>query len=100
MEMDKFIGEVKRSAEDVGEISDHLGRIIERVQALSPRFEDVNAAMGQQSKNAQKINSSMANLSEEMQRTMASLRETYSAIEQLNEAARGLQDGVSRFKTG
>jgi len=100
MEMDKFIGEVKRSAEDVGEISDHLGRIIERVQALSPSFEDVNAAMGQQSKNAQKINSSMANLSEEMQRTMASLRETYSAIEQLNEAARGLQDGVSRFKTG
>jgi len=37
-------------------------------------------------------------LSEEMQQTMDSLRETYGAIEQLNEAARGLQDEVSRFK--
>jgi methyl-accepting chemotaxis protein WspA len=58
----------------------------------------VNVAMGQQSENAQKINQSMARLSEEMQETMDSLRETYAAIEQLNEAARGLQDEVSKFK--
>jgi len=37
-------------------------------------------------------------LSEEMQQTTDSLRETYAAIEQLNEAAKGLQDEVSRFK--
>ena len=98
MEMDKFIAEVNRSAEDVGRISIQLARIIEQVQALSPNFENVNVSMGQQSENAQKINLSMANLSEEMQQTMDSLRETYGAIEQLNEAARGLQDEVSRFK--
>jgi len=98
MEMDKFIAEVNRSAEDVGRISVQLARIIEQVQALSPSFENVNVSMGQQSENAQKINLSMANLSEEMQQTMDSLRETYGAIEQLNEAARGLQDEVSRFK--
>jgi len=98
MEMDKFIAEVNHSAEDVGRISLQLARIIEQVQALSPSFENVNVSMGQQSENAQKINLSMANLSEEMQQTMDSLRETYGAIEQLNEAARGLQDEVSRFK--
>ena len=98
MEMDKFIAEVNCSAEDVGRISIQLARIIEQVQALSPSFENVNVSMGHQSENAQKINLSIVNLSEEMQQTMDSLRETYGAIEQLNEAARSLQDEVSRFK--
>ena len=98
MEMDKFIGEVKRSAEDVGRISTQLARIIEQVQALSPSFENVNVSMAQQSKNATEINTAIVNLSEEMQQTMESLHESYSAIEQLNEAARGLQDEVGRFK--
>ena len=98
MEMDKFIGEVKRSAEDVGRISTQLAKIIQQVQALSPSFENVNVSMAQQSRNAQEINSAIVNLSEEMQQTMESLHESYSAIEQLNEAARGLQDEVGRFK--
>jgi len=100
MEMDKFIGEVKRSSEDVGKISGQLARIIEQVQALSPSFENVNVGMVQQSGNAQTINSSMVTLSEEMRETLDSLSETYSAIEQLNEAAKGLHDEVSRFKVG
>ncbi|MDZ7699702.1 MAG: methyl-accepting chemotaxis protein [Deltaproteobacteria bacterium] len=98
MEMDKFIGEVKHSAEDVEKISAQLGNIIEQVQTLSPSFENVNVSMRDQSASAQKINSSMARLNEEMQETMESLHETYSAIEQLKEAARGLQNEVSRFK--
>jgi len=98
MEMDKFIAEVRRSAEDVGKISMQLTLIIDQVQALSPNFEEVSVAMGDQSENARKINSAMMNLSEEMQQTKDSLHETYSAIKQLNEAARGLQDEVSRFK--
>ena len=100
MEMDKFIGEVKRSAEDVGRISNQLAKIIEQVQALSPSFENVNVSMAQQSRNAAEINTAIVNLSEEMQQTMESLHESYSAIEQLNDAARGLQDEVSRFKVG
>ncbi|MFO7599206.1 MAG: methyl-accepting chemotaxis protein [Candidatus Desulfacyla sp.] len=98
MEMDKFIAEVTRSAEDVGRISVQLARIIEQVQTLSPDFENVNVAMGRQSENAQKINTSIATLSEEIQMVTESLRESFSAIEQLNDAARGLQNQVSRFK--
>ena len=98
MEMDKFISEVRYSAEDVEKISLQLARIIEQVQALSPNFEDVSVAMGHQSEHAREINAAMMNLSEEMQQTTESLRETYSAIGQLNEAARNLQDEVSRFK--
>jgi len=98
MEMDKFIAEVRHSAEDVEKISLQLTRIIEQVQALSPRFEDVNEAMGHQSDHAHGINDAMTNLSEEMQQTMDSLRESFLAIGQLNDAARGLQEEVSRFK--
>ncbi|MGM0425665.1 MAG: methyl-accepting chemotaxis protein [Thermodesulfobacteriota bacterium] len=98
MEMDKFIGEVKHSSEDVGKISGQLNNIIEQVKTLSPSFENVNVSMRQQSESALKINKSVGRLNEEMKETMASLHETYSAIEQLKEAARGLQNEVSRFK--
>ncbi|GAK53381.1 methyl-accepting chemotaxis sensory transducer with Cache sensor [Candidatus Moduliflexus flocculans] len=98
MEMDKFIAEVRHSAEDVGKISMQLTLIIDQVQALAPSFDEVNAAMGRQSRNGQHINSLMANLSEEMDQTREALHETYSAIEQLNDAARGLQKEVSRFQ--
>jgi len=98
MEMDKFITEVHHNVEDVAKISTQLTQIIEQVQALSPNFENVKVAMGHQSVHAQGINRAMMNLSEEMQQTKNSLHETYSAIEQLNEAARNLEDEVSRFK--
>ncbi len=98
MEMDKFMAEVRASAGDVEKISTQLTRIIGQVQDLSPSFEDVTVAMGHQSDHAQAINRTMMTLSEEMQETTRSLRESYSAIAQLNEAARDLQDEVSRFK--
>jgi methyl-accepting chemotaxis protein len=98
MEMDKFIAEVRHNVEDVAKISLQLTKIIEQVQALSPNFEDVKVAMAYQSEHAQEINQAMTNLSDQMQQTKNSLHETYSAIEQLNEAARDLEDEVSRFK--
>lgn len=98
MEMDKFIKDVQQSADDVGKISMQLALIIEQVQTLSPSFEDVTEAMQSQSGNAQQINNAMVKLSEEMQQTEDSLHETYSAIGQLDEAARDLRDEVSQFK--
>jgi methyl-accepting chemotaxis protein WspA len=98
MEMDKFIQDVQHSAEDVERISSQLNRIIEQVQALSPRFEEVNLAMGHQSEHARDINTAMLNLSDEMRQTTESLRESFLAIGQLNEAAGGLQEEMSRFR--
>ena len=98
LEMDKFIAEVRRSAADVQKISIQLTRIIEQVQTLAPQFEEIKGAMSQQSEHAQEIHRAMLNFSEEMQQTTESLRESFLAIKQLNEAAGGLQDEVSRFK--
>ncbi len=98
MEMDKFIAEVRHSVVDVDNISEQLRRIILQVQSLSPRFDDVTRAMGNQSNHARDISYTMLDLSEEMQQTTLSLHESFSAIEQLNDATRGLQAEVSRFK--
>ncbi len=98
MEMDKFIARVHHNVDDVNKISIQLSRIIEQVQALSPGFQNVNAAMSLHSESAQDIKSSMASLNDEMQQTIESLRESFQAIEQLNDAAKGLQSEVSRFK--
>jgi len=98
MEMDKFIAEVRHGVKDVGRISTQLTRIIEQVQVLSPNFENVDIAMEQQSQSAQRINTAIVNLSGDMEQTMEALRESYSAIEQLNEASQNLQKEVSRFQ--
>lgn len=98
MEMDKFIAQVRHSAEDVGKIGDQLTRIIDQVQAVLPQFEDVNVAMNQQSEHTNQINTAMTALGEEMLQTTVALQESFLAIEQLNDAARGLQQEVSRFK--
>ena len=97
MEMDKFIADVGNRVADVADISTHLTQIIEQVQALSPNFDAVNAAIGLQSDNAQHINTAMLDLGEEAQQTLESLRESFSAIGQLNDAAQGLHDKVSCF---
>ncbi|MGC9195724.1 MAG: methyl-accepting chemotaxis protein [Syntrophobacteraceae bacterium] len=98
MEMDKFGVKVQRNVEDVAKISGKLSRIIEQVQVLSPSFDFVNDSMGHHSENARRINNTLSDLNEEMQQTIESLRESFTAIDQLNDAARKLQGEVSRFK--
>jgi methyl-accepting chemotaxis protein len=97
MEMDKFIAEIRQSVENVGTISMQLAQIIEHVQGLSPEFAGINDAMGQQSAQANHIRDNMLMLSEEMQATTESVKESFSAITQLNEAVEGLQQEMSRF---
>lgn len=84
MEMDKFISEVRNNAEEVRKISSKLAVIIQEVQALSPRFDEVHAVV--------------TDLTSETQETRSSLHETYSAIEQLSEAAQELKTAMTRFK--
>jgi methyl-accepting chemotaxis protein len=98
MEMDKFIAEVRQSAGDVEKISTQLARIIEQVQIVSPRFEEVNVAMGGQVERAREIQEQMMHLSQELHQTTESLQESFRAIEQLNEASKALQTEVSRFQ--
>lgn len=97
-EMDRFIADVRNNSKDVGNVSLHLSRVIEYVQALSPNFENVNEAMGYQADHVQNINHAIHDLREDMQETKSSLQETYAVIGQLNDAIVNLQEEISRFK--
>jgi methyl-accepting chemotaxis protein len=68
------------------------------VQTLLPNFENINVAMGHQSENASSITGAMISLSERMRATMDSLQTSYSFIEQLDRAAKSLQEEVTQFK--
>ncbi len=98
MSVDKFSREVRQSVEDVRKIGAQLAQIIEQVQALSPRFESVQQGMHFQSEGAEQIKHAMVQLSESAQQTVESLRQSNTAIDRLNDAAHGLQNGVTRFK--
>jgi methyl-accepting chemotaxis protein WspA len=97
MSMEKFSGEVRRGVQDAARVSVELGRIIEQVQALSTRFQTVNDGMEAQSIGAQQISLAMVQLGEATHQTADALRDSKRAIDQLNEAARGLQREVGRF---
>ncbi|MFH1476549.1 MAG: methyl-accepting chemotaxis protein [Verrucomicrobiota bacterium] len=98
MEMDKFTGEVTQGVHAVSEIGVQMGRIIEQVKVLTPRFESVNEGMQAQSSGARQISEAMTQLSEGAHQTRESLRQFNEATEQLKEAARGLQQEAAQFK--
>ena len=58
----------------------------------------MSVTMGIQVEHAHEIESVITTLGEEMQQTTESLKESFWAIEQLNEAAKGLQNQIVRFK--
>jgi methyl-accepting chemotaxis protein WspA len=98
MGMDHFAQEVRQGVEDVRAVGGQLTQIIDQVQALTPRFDAVNAGMQAQAQGAQQISEAMQQLSEAAQQMAASLHESARAIAQLTDAAQGLHDGISRFK--
>lgn len=98
MSMDKFTEEVNQGVNDVAKVGSQLAHIIEQVQILLPRFETVNESTRLQSEGAEQIKESMIQLNEMAQQTAESLKESNRSIDQLKDAARGLQEGVSIFK--
>ena len=98
MSVEKFTEEVRLSVDEVSLISAQLTQIINQVQALTPRFESVHEGMQFQSQGADQIKHAIVSLSESAQQTVESLRQSHSSIDHLNDAARMLQGGVSKFK--
>lgn len=99
MEMDKFNKSVVDSVTNVSRISDQITLVINQVQGLTPRFEEVSQSVEEQSLGAHQISEAMEQLSQASQQTVSALYETNRAIEDLDGAAHGLRTEVSRFKT-
>ena len=97
MEMDKFSDQVRRGVDEVGAIGEQLGGIINAVQGLTGRFDQVNEGMRVQSQGAEQIREAVIRLSEGAHQTSISLREFNKATDHLREAVGGLKEEVSRF---
>lgn len=98
MGMDKFAEEVRRGNEEVCGVTVQLVQIIQRVQALTPRFEAVNEGMQSQTAAAGQISDALVQLGETAQQSAHALRQNTEAVDQLSIAARGLQKVAARFK--
>jgi methyl-accepting chemotaxis protein WspA len=97
MEMDKFSKEVKHSVDNVAKIGEKLASIIQQVQNLTPRFQQVSSSVGGQSQGAVQISQAMAQLSEASSDTINSLFRINQAIDHLNESAQNLRQGITQF---
>ena len=98
MGMDKFTEEVRRGMQEVQRVSGQLAEIIQKVQALAPRFEAVNEGMRAQADGAEQISQALVQLNEAARQTVESLQQSSTAIDSLNAVAHGLLTGVSRFR--
>ena len=93
--MEDFAKKVRNSVEEVRRVGAQLALIVEQVQSLTPRFEQVTEGMRDQAQGAQQISNSMDQLNEVTQQTADSVRETNSALEQLTQTAHDLQDEIA-----
>jgi len=98
MGMDKFSEEVRHGMQEVQQVGGQLSQIIGQVQALVPRFENVNEGMQAQATGAEQISDALLQLTESAQQTVDSLRESSNAIDNLNQVSGNLRGSVSRFK--
>jgi methyl-accepting chemotaxis protein WspA len=80
------------------QVSTQLAQIIQQVQTLTPRFQTVNEGMHAQATGAVQISDTLTQLSDSAHQTAESLRQFNLTIGHLNDAARGLQTSVARFK--
>jgi methyl-accepting chemotaxis protein WspA len=98
MGMDKFSEEVRRGMSEIQEAGAQLSQLIQQVQGLAPRFDEVSEGMRAQATGAEQISQALSQLGEASQQTADSLRLSTQAIDQLTQVAGGLRGGVSRFK--
>ncbi len=98
LEMDKFTGEVRGGADEVGTLGGRLSTILQQVQSLLPRFGLVKEGMSAQSQGAKQINEAMTGLTDGARRTADSLKEFDRAVTNLHASVEGLRREIARFK--
>ncbi len=98
MQMDKFAEEVRSGVARIGQLNSNTGRIIEEVQGLRGRFQQVNEGMRNQSAGAAQINEAMAQIASGTQQTQAALAEFHRATANLRAAVEGVNQEIAAFR--
>jgi methyl-accepting chemotaxis protein WspA len=97
-EMRQFTQKMQQNVSDVGSISAKLSGIIDRVQGLSPSFNDVAEGVVFQNQQAMQIKEAIHRLNEDAMQIAQTLQESYQTLDQLDETVRHLNAEMQRFK--
>ena len=97
MGVDDFIQEIRNGVTQNERVAEHLAKIIERVQALAPRFELVNDGMNTQLEASRLIDDAINKLSSRAQLTAESMHQFAITTNELNESAVYLKSAVSKI---
>jgi methyl-accepting chemotaxis protein len=98
MQMDRFAADVKTGVNRVGDISGQFAAVIDKVQGLNQRFDQVNEGMQAQTAGAAQIAESLVTLSDSSRAASETLTEFRQASSHMVRAIDGLTDTVSRFR--
>ncbi len=96
--VEQFSEKVQVGVQRIDDVGEQLTRIIQQVHKLAPGFDVISAAVKGQSCNAEQIREVVTHLNEASGQTAASVFELKRITDQLNQAARTLQNEVSRFR--
>lgn len=97
MGVDDFIQEIRNGVEQNEKVAEHLSEIIERVQALAPRFELVNEGMQIQSDASEQINDAINKLSRRAKVTAESMHQFAITTNELKDGAIYLDQSVHKI---
>jgi methyl-accepting chemotaxis protein WspA len=94
----RFSKEIENSGEEIRKVVVQLSQVIEQVQSLSPSFQSMNEGTTSQAEGAQNIQNSMLQLRDAAETTGRAVQEFQLITDDLQSAARSLNDEVSKFK--
>ena len=98
MEMDKFTDQIRCGVDEVGKVGSQLGGIIENVQDLTGKFDQVEQGMSAQTDGARQISGAMGQLTEAAHTSSASISEFKQATDDLHRAVGELRNEITNFK--
>jgi len=96
--MSTFSRKVDTSVSEIIDISGRLTDVIQQVQGLPPRFDQILEGMESQAEGASQINEAMGQLSASAQQTANAVRETNRMILNLKRSADVLRSEIARFQ--
>ncbi len=96
-EMDRFAEQVRNNVDEAASANRQLDGIMERVQSLHSRFEDVSEGMRSQSQGASQIRDAITQLATSAEQTRQAVREFDGAAVHLKAAVENIRQEVSRF---
>lgn len=96
--MDRFSQQVRDGGNRIRSVNAELARVIQEVQGLPSRFEQVFEGMRQQSTGAVQIEQAIHHLSERTQETAQSLENTLRLLRDMKDMATAMEAEISRFR--